>query len=90
MTHEQQQPRYARAPELRGQGPADGNRVNNRLAAARGHVQGSRQELPKMFAARGVGGPFLASAVLRGCPVWVGLSRGALVSRFVSLSWGRA
>jgi hypothetical protein len=74
--------------ELQSQGPADGNRVNARLAAARGHVQGSRQELPSMCSARGGASLFPASSILRGCPVWVGLSRGALVSRFVSLSRG--
>jgi hypothetical protein len=79
MTHEH---------ELQGQGPADGKRINARLAAARGHVQGSRQELREMFAPSGAGGAVLASSILRGCPVWAGLSRDALVSRFVSLSRG--
>jgi hypothetical protein len=63
MTHEHEH-------EHRGQGPADGKRINARLAAARGHVQGSRQELPKMFAARGAGGLFVVAAVSRICPGW--------------------
>jgi hypothetical protein len=84
MTHEQQQPRFARGPSS---GARD-RRTSKRINAHRDRP--GRRELREMFAAGCAGAPFPAMVFSRKCPVWAGLSRGGFVSRFVSLSRGRA
>jgi hypothetical protein len=80
MTTHEQQPRCARAPDLRGQQPAHGKRINARLAAARGHVQGSRpaagergrveQNYARYSPAGAAGGSFATIVFSRECPGW--------------------